>query len=467
MLEEQRMHRVQEEVRKAASNMTLDAARKMLKEGGPAAAELVSLVDQHLLDAKTDPVPAPQLRHPTQALVQKSSTASVANAKKMLNNMINENVKKLDQLHIECSSFFKKQCSLMETCRSELASANSEAAHWRGQVLHNQRCINLCEFRLPQLKGELQMEIIECNKRLGYLRRDLKVVLGDIEVMEKVLELTECHSKAPELIQTPSIVECKHPCTKQSFLAFQHEQLNERLAQFKSSRMRQLVQQGLEELAVPMPTVPRDKNGKVIVNVTAFKNPPLEQEQLPADPCEGISYDAGGEAGCTLRTNPNCFNLQNKFINIQGEIVDKRDALLGQIRDLDASCRITQEELSASISRFESRQDGCSAGLAQGTGEENEAEKEAKAKGQEHHTLEVAMLQSRTECTNNMRQFESELCALRKIRGEISKVKQDTHIFFQDCEVSDWNTEECTKSCGGGIQYLRRSVRGGGSHRAH
>merc|ERR1719436_231856 len=104
--------------------------------------------------------------------------------------------------------------------------------------------------------------------------------------------------------------------------------------------MRGLVQQTLRQLANPISqsAVPTDENGTVLVNVTVFKNPPLSQQPLPKDPCKGISYDAGGEPGCTLRTNPQCFNLQNKFINIQGETVDKRDELLKEIHELETNC---------------------------------------------------------------------------------------------------------------------------------
>merc|ERR1719464_511763 len=72
------------------------------------------------------------------------------------------------------------------------------------------------------------------------------------------------------------------------------------------------------------------------------------------------------------------------------------------------------------------------------------------------------MLKSRTECTETMRQYESELCALRKIRGEFFKVKGDKtnppSVFFQDCEVSEWREGQCSKSCGGGIQVMYRGI---------
>merc|ERR1719414_7728 len=437
--------------------MTLDAANKLLRESGAAPAELQAFLEQKGPNGTS------------QGFIQKyKPTSGIAKARNMLNGMIEENNAKLDKLKTECSAFFSKQCSLMETCRSEVASANAEAANWRSRILASQKSINVCEVRLPHLRNDLRVSIYQCNLRLGHLRRDLAIVLHDIQVMIKVLKMTECKKKT--LIQMDEgapIIECEHPCTKQTFLAFHHEDLNEQLAQLKSSGMRQLVQQGLRELAPKVPAVPVNKNGTVIVKKTVFKNPPVPYVKPPADPCKGITYDAGGKGGCTLKTNPRCFNLQNKFINIQGETVDKRDSLLKEIATLMRNCEKTQKALSDSISLFETKHDTATSDLAEATSKENEAGKEAIEANDEHNRLAKGMFASRKSCSKGMRTLESELCALKKIRGELLKMKGDKHPFLQDCKVTKWKPEKCSKSCGGGIQYLRRGVisaaAGGGS----
>jgi len=67
-------------------------------------------------------------------------------------------------------------------------------------------------------------------------------------------------------------------------------------------------------------------------------------------------------------------------------------------------------------------------------------------------------------CSGNYINFETEICALKKIRGELYKMKGDGHSgFFQDCVVSKWSPESCSKECdkdreGGGQQKLTRAV---------
>uniref|UniRef100_A0A7S1M5J9 VWFA domain-containing protein n=1 Tax=Alexandrium catenella TaxID=2925 RepID=A0A7S1M5J9_ALECA len=77
----------------------------------------------------------------------------------------------------------------------------------------------------------------------------------------------------------------------------------------------------------------------------------------------------------------------------------------------------------------------------------------------QHEELKQAMLTMRNSCSSKFRGLESELCALKKIRGELNKMKGDKHPFFQDCEVAEkWEEKECSASCGGGTQELTRAI---------
>merc|ERR1719313_2158798 len=62
-------------------------------------------------------------------------------------------------------------------------------------------------------------------------------------------------------------------------------------------------------------------------------------------------------------------------------------------------------------------------------------------------------------CTANYQGFENELCGLRKIRGELYKMRGSGKLVnFQDCTVSAWTEGECSRQCGGGTQVLTRSI---------
>jgi len=58
---------------------------------------------------------------------------------------------KLDEQHMECSSFFKSQCSMIETALEDTSEVNSEAADWCSEVLLAQREINVREINIPRI----------------------------------------------------------------------------------------------------------------------------------------------------------------------------------------------------------------------------------------------------------------------------------------------------------------------------
>merc|ERR1719502_59748 len=69
-------------------------------------------------------------------------------------------------------------------------------------------------------------------------------------------------------------------------------------------------------------------------------------------------------------------------------------------------------------------------------------------------------VRQRKACHDKYIQYEGEICALRKIRTELDKIKGEGKEvpMFQDCEVGKWEADECTASCGGGTQLIKREV---------
>merc|ERR1719323_1041219 len=51
----------------------------------------------------------------------------------------------------------------------------------------------------------------------------------------------------------------------------------------------------------------------------------------------------------------------------------------------------------------------------------------------------------------------NEICALRKIRGELYRI-EGMVPGISDCEVTDWTDAECTKPCAGGTQKRMRTI---------
>jgi hypothetical protein len=150
--------------------------------------------------------------------------------------------------------------------------------------------------------------------------------------------------------------------------------------------------------------------------------------------------------------------LQERFLSIQTGIEDERDALLDEIAKLEAFRDKQDETLQTSIRNDQKMLDEANTNLAEATSKEANAGEEARTTATEHETLDSELKQAMTTCSTNYVNFESELCALRKIRGELYKMKGVKQITHQDCVVNKWEPDECDHACAGGKQMLTRSV---------
>merc|ERR1719401_1783943 len=96
---------------------------------------------------------------------------------------------------------------------------------------------------------------------------------------------------------------------------------------------------------------------------------------------------------------------------------------------------------------------------SEATQKEASAAETARQTAKQNDQLNGDLVKQMKLCNTNYVQFETEICALKKIRGELYKMKGGGKApFFADCEVTKWSPEACSKKCGGGVQKLTRSV---------
>merc|ERR1719463_934645 len=115
---------------------------------------------------------------------------------------------------------------------------------------------------------------------------------------------------------------------------------------------------------------------------------------------------------------------------------------------MERSCDEIRKTLEKTISDDEDRLENAQTKLAAATEKEAQAGEIARQTAAEHEQLSADLTKQMKTCSGNYINFETELCALKKIRGELYKIKGGGHsAFFQDCEVSKWEPEECTKKC--------------------
>jgi hypothetical protein len=285
---------------------------------------------------------------------QPKGYAGVEGAKKLLNDMIFEAMSKYDAEIAKCTEYYSEQCAAMEVCRGQIAAANYVAANSRALILDAQANINRCEVDIPTRKYELKQHLLKCKAELYKLQTRLKIVMGDIAVMTMILEMTDCDKS---FMQTKhlTLLHCHDPCTKKSYISFDHTELQQKLSQLKSSLSKELITdsfkdlfEGIESMESFVSFVQTDSEQMPMINKTKFNNPPVPVTKVPGNPC--TDPDAGApsahdkrSAKCSLGPSPQCYKLQERFLLIQSGIEDERDELLEEISMLEHFCEETKK----------------------------------------------------------------------------------------------------------------------------
>merc|ERR1719502_825997 len=181
------------------------------------------------------------------------------------------------------------------------------------------------------------------------------------------------------------------------------------------------------------------------------------------DPCNdkaggAPSYKHKNAAKCTIAKSPQCYKLQERFLLIQSGVKDEKENLMNEIESTKAACDETAKTLQAQIGDDQNRLSEAQTQLADAMTKEANSGEQARQTAKENDQLNKDLVKQMKSCSKNYIQSETEICALKKIRGELYKMKGGSSVFFQDCVVSKWDPEECSAECGGGEQTLTRNV---------
>jgi len=399
---------------------------------------------------------------------QPKGYSGIDGARQMLNDMIFESMAKYDSEIAKCTEYYATQCTAMEACRSQIAASNYIAANSRALILDAQAVINKAEVEIPVKEEELKQHNIKCKHEITKMVTRLKIVMGDIAIMTMILEMTDCEKKLLQM-KDFGLLHCEDQCTKKHFIKFDHDGLQKKVSQLQSVSRGVMADtfadlfQGIEGLE-GTEFLQMGAEQTPFVNKTKFNNPPVPRTKVPRNPCTDPNKGAPSAqdkaaAKCTLGPSPQCYKLQERFLLIQAGIQDERDELMSQIQMLEHFCAEVKMSYQTQIQDDKDMLSNAETKLAAATDKEATAGETARQTAAEHSQLDLDLNKQMKTCSGNYINFETELCALKKIRGELYKMKGGGHsAFFQDCEVSKWDPEECTKTCNKGNQKLTRSV---------
>jgi len=367
----------------------------------------------------------------------------LASARNKLNEMIHETSVKLDLELIRCSTYERSQLAYIEKLKQDISTFNAAASAAASEMLRAQAEISIYQEKLPQAKYDLLKLLKDCAIAKLDLERQLRIVKADIQVMERVMAMTDCKSTMMLMLQ------CVDPSTGKTFWKYD-ENLIQQMSTLQHSESQQLVQEAFypsdEESEEGLPMLALLQNSDQAANQQSMANistpAPSRKKQ---------------KAKCSISGSPMCPKLRERFMDIATGIEDKKNELEEALRDLEKKCREGKEALEAKIALYETLLKKEETALASATAEKVNNEEQSRLTQIELTKAIAEYNKMMAECKTNIDNFRTEKCGLEKIRAELYKMKGDK-VFFTDCEVTDWTAGECSVTCGGGTQTLTRTI---------
>merc|ERR1719464_2697885 len=137
----------------------------------------------------------PGLRASSQLQVSKTAPtgySALDGAVKMLNEMGEESESNLEGEEERCKQFKESTEADLTTARQQVLYFNGKASEARGRVIEAQGILMTTTEELQSTNEALVSLKAECLKDITALESQLKVVLSDIEVMARILQMTDC-----------------------------------------------------------------------------------------------------------------------------------------------------------------------------------------------------------------------------------------------------------------------------------
>jgi len=379
---------------------------------------------------------------------------NVEEAREKLNEMVEAAQEKWDREAVECEASIRNQKAVREETGEDMSLYRSQNTQAKSDHLRAAGAINTLETTSTKLEFELSQSRASCDEQISQLKGEIAIMVNDSIILQRIVAMTECPKKA-------SFVQCND--SQGNTTTFEKPELRAQMAQLQSAKVKRLlngaVLLGYETGGTPTPISSRAaffQQGVKAARALNQRSRVLRGGQEPL----GMEPE---EEGCSLATNPNCGKLLDKFLEIAGELDSDITVFKMHLENRKAQCELEHENYEAQISDISSRSENWQTALAEATQRSIEANEGERLKRGQYAEVEAQLKTTQDECSVNIANFKSEICALGKIRGELYKMSE-VPKFIEDCEVGDWLYGDCNKDClelptdKPGIQNLTREV---------
>jgi hypothetical protein len=344
---------------------------------------------------------------------------NVQEAREMLNAMVEETQEKLDREEVQCEESIRNQNEILEETRTDMALYNFQATEAAGDAVRASTSISSLQGTLGKSREELAGSRADCARTEALLKDQIEIMKNDSAILQKIVEMVKC----PDA----SFLQCRDAHGNMT-TTFGKPVLRDQMTKLQSNKVKGLLK------------------GAVVLAYNSAQQKVAQDPELPQD-----------QEGCSLATNPDCGKLLDKFLEIAGELDSDIAKFEKHLEGHSRECRQEHEVYMAQIGDITSRLGSWQTSLTEAEARETQANEGERLKAKQKGQLDAVLTETKDECKVNMDTFKGEMCALRKIRGELYQMSE-IREGISDCVVGEWVYSECSEPCAGGVQFLTRDV---------
>jgi hypothetical protein len=403
-------------------------------------------------------------------------------AKVVLNKMAMDTMNSLDMQRAACISQHAKQEQLTDETGQDVSSYNAQGTNARAQVMATQTAIKRLTEMLPKLNQELALHQGKCKESIASFNNQISLIQDDTTTLTQVSTASGCES----FLQI-GLVNCVHGrgANQKSRITFSHPELRHKVSKIKSQFARKSLQTALEQALLQTESHrhhrrggrgqmhKRHRQGKRIRYVRRKRShvpPASHSARRVQSGAFVVSNSSTGKVRvnstewpttkvqqCTVSPSLDCNTVKDKLILMQANVFDEVDWRRQQLASTEEDCRIAtknlQDQIRATSMRLQEQQEM----LAGATTVMIDAAEQGRLKSKQLDHLDEERKKMESFCQDSVSRAALQLCKIKSIRQELYKM-QNQRPFIQDCEVSAWTPQSCSKPCGGGVQSLVRQV---------
>ena len=161
---------------------------------------------------------------------------NVQEARRKLNEMVEQTQEKLDREEITCSTSIRNQFAVLGETGSDMAMYASQATQAGGDHIKAEFAINSLETTRSKVKEELEESQTDCDMVLNNLRNEIEIMVNDSAILTKIVEMVDC-PKA-------SFLQCRDS-EGNTTTTFGKQEFGADIAQLKSKKVKGLLNSAL------------------------------------------------------------------------------------------------------------------------------------------------------------------------------------------------------------------------------